>query len=141
MTQKKDDRTDRLEVETTQSGVDILAFFILVGHPGVGGGYTGLHPKNPQYNRTVLDPNFSFLLTRIESDVTSRTSVSAKSISKTIIFVQKHSIILIQTIFRTSGAPHGGPNGMVLTELGALAEDLTWILSHFSCGVDSGELL
>ena len=32
---------------------------------------------------------------------------------------------------RTSGAPHGGPNGMQVIEFGALAEDLTWILSHF----------
>ena len=42
---------------------------------------------------------------------------------------------------RTSGAPHGGPNGMPMIEFGALAEDLTWILSHFARGVHSGEPL
>ena len=42
---------------------------------------------------------------------------------------------------RTSGAPHGGPNGMQVIEFGPLAEDLTWILSHFARGVPSSEPL
>ena len=42
---------------------------------------------------------------------------------------------------RTSGAPHGGPNGMVLIEFGALAEDLTWKLSHFARDVTKFERL
>ena len=42
---------------------------------------------------------------------------------------------------RTSGAPHGGPNGIALIEYDALAEDLTWKLSHFARGVHSGEPL
>ena len=41
----------------------------------------------------------------------------------------------------TIGAPHGGPNGMATIVFGPLAEDLTWILSHFARGVHSGEPL
>ena len=48
---------------------------------------------------------------------------------------------MYNNITRTSGAPHGGPNGMPMIVFGPLAEDLTWILSHFARGVDSGEPL
>ena len=42
---------------------------------------------------------------------------------------------------RTSGAPYGGPNGMARIVFGPLAEDLTWILSHFARGVTKFEPL
>ena len=47
----------------------------------------------------------------------------------------------VSYVTRTSGAPHGGPNGMATIVCGPLAEDLTWILSHFAGDVHSGEPL
>ena len=71
-----------------------------------------MHPeKNPQFSPTVLDPNFSLLLTAIESDIGAPRSAPVNSINKSIGLLLRKFLgiyLLLRNTVQTPPPPQGG---------------------------------